>query len=47
MIDRNRLAYVLEELSRIPHIRVIRIATRVPVVLPMAISDDLMDAIRV
>ena len=46
MIGRDRLIYVLEELSRIPHIRVIRIATRVPVVLPMAISDDLLDTIQ-
>jgi lysine 2,3-aminomutase len=46
MLDRNRLKYILEELSRIPHIKVIRIATRVPVVLPMAINDDLLDTIR-
>lgn len=42
MISGQRLQYVLEELSRIPHLRVIRIATRVPVVLPMAITDDLL-----
>ena len=46
MVGRDRLAYVLEELSRIPHIRAIRIASRVPVVLPMAINDDLLDTIR-
>ena len=46
MIESDRLIYVLEELSRIPHVRVIRIATRVPVVLPMAISDNLLDTIR-
>lgn len=47
MISRNRLQYVLEELSRIPHVRAIRIATRVPVVMPMAITDDLLELIRV
>lgn len=47
MISRNRLKYVLEELSRIPHLRVIRIATRVPVVMPMAITDELLDLINV
>jgi len=47
MIGRERLIYVLEELSRIPHIRVLRIATRVPVVLPMAVSDDLLETIRI
>ena len=46
MIGRDRLIYVLEELSRIPHIRLIRIATRVPVVLPMGITDDLLETIR-
>jgi lysine 2,3-aminomutase len=47
MVNRNRLQYVLEELSRIKHLRVIRIATRVPVVLPMAITDDLLELINV
>lgn len=46
MISESRLRHILEELSRIPHLRVIRIATRVPVVLPMAITDDLLEMIR-
>lgn len=45
-ISKHRLQYVLEELSRIPHLRVIRIATRVPVVLPMGITDDLLELIK-
>lgn len=45
MIGEGRLEYVLEELSRIEHLRVIRIATRVPVVMPMAITDALLDLI--
>lgn len=47
MISRPRLQYVLEELSRIPHLRSIRIATRVPVVLPMAITDELLELINI
>lgn len=47
MISEKRLKYILEELSRIPHIRSIRIATRVPVVLPMAITDDLLNLIKI
>lgn len=47
MINRGRLKYILEELSRIKHLRVIRIATRVPVVLPMGITDDLLELISV
>lgn len=46
MISRHRLQYVLEELSMIPHLRVIRIATRVPVVMPMGITDDLLELIN-
>jgi len=46
MISEKRLQYILEELSRIPHLRAIRIATRVPVVLPMAITTDLLKLIK-
>ena len=46
MISEFRLQYILEELSKIAHLRVIRIATRVPVVLPMAITDDLLELIK-
>ena len=47
MISKDRLKYVLEELSRISHLRVIRIATRVPVVLPMKITDELLELINI
>ncbi|NCA76663.1 MAG: KamA family radical SAM protein [Alphaproteobacteria bacterium] len=47
MISRPRLQYVLEELSRIPHLRAIRIASRVPVVMPMGITEDLLELINV
>ena len=46
MISNKRLQYVLEELSKIEHLRAIRIATRVPVVLPMAITDELLQLIK-
>lgn len=46
MISRSRLQYILEQLSKIPHLRSIRIATRVPVVMPMAITDDLLQLIN-
>lgn len=46
MISTKRLQYVLEELSRMPHVRSIRIATRVPVVMPMGITDDVLDLIE-
>ncbi|MFA5849562.1 MAG: KamA family radical SAM protein [Bacteroidales bacterium] len=47
MISRQRLQYILEELSRIPHLRSIRIATRVPVVMPMGITDDVLELINI
>lgn len=46
MISKHRLQYILEELSKIKHLRSIRIATRVPVVLPMAITEELLDLIQ-
>ena len=46
MISLDRLKYVLEQLCRIPHLHVIRIATRVPVTLPMGVSDELLKLIR-
>jgi lysine 2,3-aminomutase len=46
MISSKRLQYVLEELSKIDHLRVIRIATRIPVVLPMAITDSILKMIK-
>ena len=47
MISRHRLQYVLEELSKIPHLRMIRIATRVPVVLPMGITNEILELVKV
>jgi len=46
MISKKKLRYVLEELSKIPHLRTIRIATRVPVVLPMAITEEFLNLIK-
>ena len=46
MISKHRLQFVLEELSRIPHLRVIRIATRVPVVMPMGVTDEVLELIK-
>ncbi len=43
--SRERLEYVISELCKIPHIHCIRIATRMPVVLPMAVTDEFLDKI--
>ncbi len=41
----SRLGYVLEQLSRIDHIETLRIATRLPVTLPMGVTDQVLDTI--
>ena len=45
MISHDRLEYVLTRLSKIDHLRIIRIATRVPVTLPVAVTEDLLTLI--
>lgn len=45
-VSPKRLQYVLEELSKMDHIRVIRIATRVPVVMPMGVTDEILTLIK-
>jgi lysine 2,3-aminomutase len=47
MVNKSRLKYILEELSKIEHVRAIRIASRVPVVMPMAITDELLQLIKI
>jgi lysine 2,3-aminomutase len=46
MVSKKRLQYILEELSKINHLRSIRIATRVPVVMPMGVTDELLELIK-
>jgi lysine 2,3-aminomutase len=41
MLPDERLDWILTELEAIPHVEVIRIGTRTPVVLPYRITDDL------
>ncbi len=38
-----RIRYILKELSEIPHVKRIRIATRLPVTLPHRITDELIE----
>lgn len=40
-LPNGRLEYILKNLRKIPHVEIIRIGTRVPVVLPMRIDDEL------
>lgn len=42
----SRLLELIERLRAIPHVVTIRLATRVPVALPMRIDDELLNALR-
>jgi len=42
----SRIEYILKMLREIPHVEVIRIGTRTPVVLPMRITDELLTMLR-
>jgi len=42
----DRLDYILSNLRAIPHVEIIRIGSRIPVVLPMRITDDLVQMLR-
>lgn len=46
LVSDERLEYILKELRTIPHVEVIRIGTRTPVVLPQRITDDLVNMIK-
>jgi lysine 2,3-aminomutase len=46
MLSDSYLDWMLSELRQIPHVQVIRIGTRMPVVLPYRITQDLVDMFK-
>ncbi len=46
MLADNYLDWILTELHAIPHVEVVRIGTRMPVVLPYRITDKLVDMLK-
>ena len=42
----KRLEHIIASLRAIPHVDIIRIGTRVPVVMPMRITDELLDMLK-
>jgi lysine 2,3-aminomutase len=46
MLPDDYLDWILSELQEIPHVQVIRIGTRMPVVLPYRITDELVDVLK-
>src|SRR5204863_96290 len=47
MLSARRLRAIMRDLAAIPHVKIIRIHTRIPVADPARISDALVDALRV
>ncbi len=46
MLDNQRLESILTKLREIPHVEIIRIGTRMPVVLPYRITDALIEMLK-
>ncbi|QNO15123.1 lysine 2,3-aminomutase [Alkalicella caledoniensis] len=46
LISDDRLEYIIKSLREIPHVEIIRIGTRVPVVMPQRITDKLCEMLK-
>lgn len=46
MIPTRDLEYIIQRLKKIPHVEIIRIGTRTPVVLPQRIDNELVDMLK-
>jgi lysine 2,3-aminomutase len=46
VMSTEKLEHIIASLRAIPHVDIIRIGTRVPVVLPMRITDELLDMLK-
>jgi lysine 2,3-aminomutase len=46
MLSDSYLDWLLSEITAIPHVEVVRIGTRMPVVLPYRITNDLVDVLK-
>ena len=46
LLDDDKLEYIIKKLRDVPHVQIIRIGTRLPVVLPQRITDDLCNMFK-
>ena len=46
MLSDNQLDWLLQEITAIPHVEIVRIGTRMPVVLPYRITDSLIHVLK-
>ncbi|MBC7087824.1 MAG: lysine 2,3-aminomutase [Tissierellales bacterium] len=46
LVGDDRLEYIISKLREIPHVEIIRLGSRVPVVMPQRITDDLVNMLK-
>ena len=46
LVSDERLEYIIKELRAIPHVEIVRIGSRTPVVLPQRITPALCDMLK-
>lgn len=46
LMSDERLEYIISKLREIPHVEIIRLGSRVPVVMPQRITDDLVNMLK-
>lgn len=46
LIEDSTLEYIISELRKIPHVEIVRIGSRTPVVMPQRITDDLVNMLK-
>ena len=46
MVSNERLEYIISRLRQIPHVEIVRIGSRTPVVCPQRITDDLVNMLK-
>ena len=45
-VEDDKLEYIISELRKIPHVEIIRLGSRTPVVMPMRITDNLVNMLK-
>lgn len=46
LVDDDVLEYIVSELRKIPHVEIVRLGSRTPVVMPMRITDNLVNMLK-
>lgn len=46
LVSDDKLEYIIKKLREIPHVEIVRLGTRTPVVMPQRITDDLVNMLK-